>query len=85
MNLKLLKIFKIDNDTKLKASATVIIDDCFVVNDIKIIEGENGLFLAMPNKVLKSGTKIDIVHPINAETRKIFNDVIINAYKNMEK
>ena len=84
MNLKLLKIFKIDNDTKLKASATVIIDDCFVVNDIKIIEGENGLFLAMPNKVLKSGTKIDIVHPINKETRDLFNSVILDVYNNLD-
>ena len=85
MNLKLDRIFKVDNGTKLKGSATVIIDDCFVVSDIKIIEGDSGLFLAMPNKVLKDGTKVDIVHPINSDARKQFNDLIINAYNDMEK
>lgn len=85
MNLKLDKIFKVDNGTKLKGSATVIIDDCFVVTDIKIIEGDNGLFLAMPNKILKDGSKVDIVHPINKETREQFNNLIIDAYNNLEK
>ena len=81
MNLKLDRIFKIDNGSKLKGSATVIIDDCFVVSDIKIIEGDNGLFLAMPNKVLKDGTKVDIVHPINAEVRSSLQEKIFTAYK----
>ena len=84
MNLKVDRIYKVDNGTKLKASATVIIDDCFVVSDIKIIEGDNGLFLAMPNKLLKDGNKVDIVHPINKETREQFNKLIIDAYNNLD-
>ncbi len=49
------------------------------------IEGDNGLFLAMPNKILKDGSKVDIVHPINKETREQFNNLIIDAYNNLEK
>lgn len=84
MNLKLDKINKVENDTKFKGSASVIIDDCFLVTNIKIIEGENGLFLAMPNKILKNGKSVDIVHPLNKETREEFNKLILDAYKNME-
>lgn len=80
MNLKLEKLYKINDNTKLKGVASVIIDDCFKVTDIKIIEGENGLFLAMPTKQLKNGDRIDLVHPINQETRELFNKVIFDAY-----
>ena len=85
MNLKVDKIYKVEDGTKLKASASVIIDDCFKITGIKIIEGKEGLFLAMPNRVLSDGTKRDIVHPINEETRALFNEVIIGAYNNLEK
>ena len=85
MNLKVDKIYKVEDGTKLKGSASVIIDDCFKITGIKIIEGKEGLFLAMPNRVLSDGTKRDIVHPINEETRALFNEVIIGAYNNLEK
>lgn len=85
MNLKVDKIYKVEDGTKLKGSASVIIDDCFKITGIKIIEGKEGLFLAMPNRVLSDGTKRDIVHPINEETRTLFNEVIIGAYNNLEK
>lgn len=85
MNLKLDKIYKIEDGSKFKGSASVIIDDCFIVTNIKIIEGENGLFLAMPNKILKDGKKVDIVHPLNKETREQFNKLILDAYNNLDK
>lgn len=84
MNLKLDRIHKIDNDSRFKGSASVIIDDCFIVTNIKIIEGENGLFLAMPNKILKDGKSVDIVHPLNKETREQFTKLIIDAYNNLD-
>ena len=85
MNLKLDKIYKVEDGTKLKGSASVIIDDCFKITGIKIIEGKEGLFLAMPNRILNDGTKRDIVHPINEATRKLFTDVILSAYNDLEK
>ena len=84
MNLKLDRINKIENDSRFKGSASVIIDDCFIVTNIKIIEGENGLFLSMPNRTLKDGRKVDIVHPLNKETREEFNKLILDAYNNLD-
>ena len=81
MNLKVDRIYKVDNGTKLKASATVIIDDCFKITGIKIIDGTNGLFLSMPSRKLHDGTNRDIVYPINTETRELFNDVILTEYE----
>lgn len=85
MNLKLENIYKVEDGTKLKGSASVIIDDCFKITGIKIIDGKDGLFLAMPNRVLSDGSKRDIVYPLNKETRELFNKVIIDAYNNLEK
>lgn len=84
MNLKLDRIHKIENDSRFKGSASVIIDDSFIVTNIKIIEGENGLFLSMPNRTLKDGRKVDIVHPLNKETREEFNKLILDAYNNLD-
>jgi stage V sporulation protein G len=69
------------DDVKLKAYVAVILDHCFVVKDLKIIEGNNGLFLAMPNKKGKDGIHRDIAHPINAATRKLFESSILRAYR----
>lgn len=81
MKVTLDKLFIIDDDSKMKGSASVIIDDCFKVTGIKIIDGVNGLFLSMPSRKLKDGTNRDIVYPINTETRELFNDVILTEYK----
>ena len=73
------------DDRKLKAFASITIDDCFVVHDITIIDGKNGLFASMPSKKKPDGTHTDIVHPINTETRTMINDLIIEAYNNTPK
>lgn len=80
MKVTLDKLYKIEDDTKLKATASVIIDDCFKITGIKIIEGNNGLFLSMPSRRLADGSNRDIVYPINSETRQLFNDVILTEY-----
>ncbi|MBO7527237.1 MAG: septation regulator SpoVG [Clostridia bacterium] len=69
-------------DSKLKAVASFTIDDCFVVHDIKVIEGKDGLFISMPSKKTPDGEYKDIVHPINTETREEISNQILEAYKN---
>ena len=85
MKVTLDKLFIVDTDNKMKGSASVIIDDCFKITGIKIIEGSNGLFLSMPSRKLKDGANCDIVYPINSETRKLFNDVILTEYEKQTK
>jgi len=65
---------------KLKAVATITIDGCFAVHDIKIIDGSSGPFIAMPSKKTPDGEFKDIVHPINPETRALISERIIKAY-----
>ena len=68
-------------DSKLKGVASMTIDDCFVVHDIKIIEGQEGYFIAMPSRKASDGEYKDIVHPINTETREMIISVILDAFK----
>ncbi|MDY2696089.1 MAG: septation regulator SpoVG [Eubacteriales bacterium] len=68
-------------DSKLKAVASITIDDCFVVHDIKVIEGKEGYFISMPSKKTPDGEFKDIVHPINTETRESISTQVIEAYK----
>lgn len=68
-------------DSKLKAAATITIDDCFVVHDIKVISGTDGLFIAMPSRKTPEGEFKDIVHPINTETREMISKKVIEAYE----
>lgn len=67
-------------NTKLKAVATITIDDCFVIHDIKIIDGTNGPFIAMPSRKTADGDYRDVAHPINSETRNNIIDSVLNAY-----
>lgn len=69
-------------DNKLKAVASMTIDECFVVHDIKVIDGKNGYFVSMPTKKAPDGTHKDIVHPIKTETREEISALILEAYKN---
>ena len=69
-------------ESKLKAVASITIDECFVVHDIKVIEGKDGLFISMPSKKTPDGEYKDIVHPINTETREEISNQILEAYKN---
>jgi len=71
-------------NSRMKGKASVTLDECFVIHDIRIIEGEDGLFIAMPSRQKANGEYRDVAHPINAETRKMFEDAIFEAYKNAE-
>jgi len=75
-----IRIVKKD-DNKLKAVASLTIDECFAIHDIKIIEGNQGLFIAMPSRKTPDGTFKDIVHPLNTETREKIRDLILAEYE----
>lgn len=83
MKITSVKVRKIEKEgSRMKGIASVVIDDCFAVKDIRIIEGEKGLFIAMPSRKYPSGEYRDVAHPINAETRSMFEDAIIEEYNN---
>lgn len=65
----------------MKAIVSVTFDDCFVVHDIKIIEGENGPFIAMPSRKMPDGEFKDIAHPINSDTRTLLSEAVFRAYE----
>ena len=67
-------------DNKLKAVASITIDDCFVVHDIKVIEATDGVFIAMPSRKTNDGEYKDIAHPLNTETRETLKKAILTAY-----
>ena len=66
----------------MKGIASVLLDDSFAIHDIRIIEGDNGLFIAMPSRKTSTGGYRDIAHPINPEVRSMFEDAILEAYEN---
>lgn len=72
------------DDGKMKAFVSITIDDQFVVHDIKVIEGEKGLFIAMPSRKTADGEYRDIAHPINSETRALIQDIILKKYLEAE-
>lgn len=80
MNITDVRIRKITKESKVKAVASITIDDCFAVHDIKIIEGNEGNFIAMPSRATSYGDFRDIAHPINSETRSYIREVIFKAY-----
>ncbi|MBS1987415.1 septation regulator SpoVG [Candidatus Dependentiae bacterium] len=69
------------NEGKLKAYATMVFDECFIVRDMKIIQSDKGLFVSMPSRRKKDGSFKDIVHPLNADTRKMIEESVIEEYK----
>ena len=72
---------KITKEGKLKAIVSITLDDEFVVHDIKVIEGEKGLFIAMPSKKSADGEFRDIAHPINSSTRENIQSIILDRYQ----
>lgn len=68
-------------DSKLKAIATVTLDNCMIIHDIKVVEGTDDLFIAMPSRKMPSGEYKDIVHPLNTETREALKAIIVEEYK----
>lgn len=75
------RVRKINNDGKLKAIVSVTFDDEFVVHDIKVIEGQNGLFIAMPSRKMNDGEFRDIAHPINSDTRTKIQEAVFSEYE----
>ncbi len=71
---------RLKEESKLKGIASITIDECFVVHDIKVIEGRDGLFIQMPNKKTADGQHKDIAHPINTETRETIKNIVLEAY-----
>ncbi len=71
-------------NSRMKGKASVVVDDCLAIHDIRIIEGNDGLFIAMPSRQKANGEYRDITHPINQETRKMFEEKVLEAYKNAE-
>ncbi len=70
-----------NDDTKLKAVASITIDDCFVVHDIKVLEGNQGYFVSMPSRKTPDGQYKDVAHPINTDTREQLNKVVLEAFE----
>ncbi|MCI5958752.1 MAG: septation regulator SpoVG [Lachnospiraceae bacterium] len=81
MNITDVHVRKITQEGKMKAVVSITLDDVFVVHDIKVIEGEKGLFIAMPSKKTADGEYRDIAHPINSATRELIQNKILDAYK----
>jgi stage V sporulation protein G len=79
MDITDVKIFPVEEE-KLKAYVTITLDDCFVVRDLKVIQGTSGLFVAMPAKKRKDGTYKDIAHPLNTDMRARMERVILDQY-----
>ncbi len=83
MEITEVRVFPV-NEERLKAYVTITLDNCFVVRDLKVINGNTGLFVAMPAKRRKDGTFKDIAHPLNSETRERMEKTILAEYeKNM--
>ena len=83
MNITDVRIRKLNADGKMKAIVSLTFDDEFVVHDIKISEGQNGLFIAMPSRKMGEGDFRDIAHPLNSETRNRIKDTIFAEYEKM--
>ena len=80
MQITEVKVFPVEEE-KLKAYVTITLDDCFIVRDLKVINGKNGMFVAMPSKKTRDGSFKDIAHPLNSDTRREMEQVILAAYQ----
>lgn len=81
MEITDVRVRKIAKEGKMKAIVSITLDDEFVVHDIKVIEGEKGLFIAMPSKKASDGEYRDIAHPINSDTRGRIQSTILTSYE----
>ncbi len=79
MNITAVKVFPVEGD-RLKAYINIIIDDCFILRDLKVINGNSGIFVAMPSKKRKDGSYRDTAHPLDNETRKKIEDIVLKEY-----
>lgn len=81
MKITDVRVRLINKESKMKAVASITIDDAFVVHDVKVIEGEKGLFIAMPSRRMGDGEYKDVAHPVNSETREEIQRLIIDKYE----
>src|SRR5204862_4884421 len=79
MEITQVKVFPVEEE-KLKAYVSIVLDDCFLVSDLKVIHGPNGIFISMPSKRKKNGEFKDIAHPLNRETRERMEKRILEEY-----
>ena len=85
MKITSVNVRKIEKEgSRMKGIASILLDDSFAVHDIRIIEGDNGLFIAMPSRKTATGGYRDIAHPINPEVRSMFEDATLKAYEEAE-
>jgi stage V sporulation protein G len=87
MKITSINVRRIEKEgSRMKGIASIVLDDSFAVHDIRIIEGDKGLFIAMPSKQVRNtpGLYKDIAHPITSEVRTVFEDAILEAYKNAD-
>ena len=81
MEITEVKVYPAKENGRLKAYATMVFDNSFIVRDLKVIEGDKGFFVSMPSRRRKDGTFRDIVHPLNSDTRKRIEDAITKEYE----
>lgn len=81
MQITDVRVRKVTKEGKMKAIVSITLDNEFVVHDIKVIEGEKGLFIAMPSKKASDGVYRDIAHPINSSTREAIQKIILESYE----
>lgn len=84
MKITDVRIRKIEGQTRLRAVASITIDDAFAIHELRIIEGKDGLFVAMPSRASNDGTFRDLAHPINSETRNEVEQAVLNKYNESE-
>ncbi len=80
-NITDIRITKVDGDDKLKAFAALVIEDCFLVGDLRVVEGEDGFFVAMPSRRKRDGSFKDIAYPLNNELREQIEEKVLLAYE----
>ncbi len=81
LNITDVRINKIEGDEKLRAFASLVIDDCFLVGDLRVVEGEDGYFVAMPSKRKRDGSFKDIAFPLNNDAREHIEQRVLQAYE----
>jgi stage V sporulation protein G len=84
MRITEVKVYPATESGRLKAYATIVFENCFIVRDLKVIEGHKGFFVSMPSRKRKDGSFRDIVHPLNSEMRKTIEDTIIQEFSKLE-
>ncbi len=84
LNITDIRIRKVQTEGKMRAVASITFDDEFVVHDVRVIEGQNGLFVAMPSRKTPEGEFRDVAHPITTAAREMIQDAVLKAFNDME-